>query len=464
MLVTNKKRNSVMMKANMDVIMREEVRDGTTYLVGPTVMIKVGVWNGAFYPGEQLELSTLGWNGRPICIWHPETESGVETTANQPEMIKSNIGAIYNALFDDEKLKAEVWIDKEKLRAVAPEVLTSIENNEMLEVSTGLFVQAREEAGDFKGKPYDKVVVNYMPDHLALLPGKVGACSIADGAGFPRFNSQNLEDKGLSKAWNWLKKQLTANKLSHEQIRDDLSDALQTAHNADWLWIQQVDDEEVIYELEFKDQPDVLLKRKYKVENDSIVLDMEVFEVEKTVLYQIKNSQPEQKEQAMEEKEKLVNALIANEKSAFGEDDRVALMGMDEGVLKKIATNEETPEPKAPAKEEPKEEPKAEPKTEPAPVTNEKIDIEAIKKEATADAIKAVKAELAANQAAPIRDRLKANTQCLLSNDALDTMDETSLRSVEAMLGSTNYGGAGGGQTIVDNGGIDDPEEAFPVK
>src|SRR5690606_20175922 len=44
--------------------------------------------------------------------------------------------------------------------------------------------------GELNGKPYTAKQVNLRPDHVALLPGEVGACSIADGCGAPRINSQ----------------------------------------------------------------------------------------------------------------------------------------------------------------------------------------------------------------------------------------------------------------------------------
>ena len=54
---------------------------------------------------------------------------------------------------------------------------------EMMEVSTGLFSEIEPKPGVFKGRHYKGVVRNLRPDHLAILPDSIGACSIADGAG-----------------------------------------------------------------------------------------------------------------------------------------------------------------------------------------------------------------------------------------------------------------------------------------
>jgi hypothetical protein len=69
-----------------------------------------------------------------------------------------------------------------------PEVRDAIANGVMLEVSTGLMLDMTADEGMFNNVKYKGKAVNHLPDHLALLPGEVGACSIKDGAGFPRIN------------------------------------------------------------------------------------------------------------------------------------------------------------------------------------------------------------------------------------------------------------------------------------
>ena len=53
-----------------------------------------------------------------------------------------------------------------------------------MELSTGLFTDNDETAGvSPKGRNYEAVARNHRPDHMAVLPDQVGACSINDGCG-----------------------------------------------------------------------------------------------------------------------------------------------------------------------------------------------------------------------------------------------------------------------------------------
>ena len=82
-------------------------------------------------------------------------------------------------------------MDIEKLKIVSPETFAKIQNGNLIEVSVGIFTDNEDAEGDWNGEKYLAVAHNYRPDHLALLPGEVGACSINDGCGL-RVNSENV--------------------------------------------------------------------------------------------------------------------------------------------------------------------------------------------------------------------------------------------------------------------------------
>ena len=63
-----------------------------------------------------------------------------------------------------------------------------------MEVSTGLFTENVQANGVFGGKAYHAIATNYRPDHLAILPDQIGACSIEDGAGLLRVNVKNRDE------------------------------------------------------------------------------------------------------------------------------------------------------------------------------------------------------------------------------------------------------------------------------
>lgn len=169
--------------------MRAESLDGKHYLVGPVVMIREGVWNDILYTGDELSKFAEAWNGRPVTVKHPE-KAGKRVSANQPDLKRVDIGVVYNTSYEAPRLKGELWLEMSKLRKLNPQLAGRVEAGKPIEVSTGLFLEASVQSGEWQGKPYSAISKNYRPDHLALLPDEKGACSWEAGAGFPRTNSK----------------------------------------------------------------------------------------------------------------------------------------------------------------------------------------------------------------------------------------------------------------------------------
>lgn len=173
---------------------RHETLDGKDYLAVPMAMLTEGVHAGSngplFYPREELSKTPGVWNMKPLVVYHP-TQNGQGVSACTPAVIETRaIGIVMNSLFDN-KLRAEAWIDPIKCKKVDERVLNSVNKGEMVEVSTGLFTDNEQVEGEFNGKKYVAIARNYRPDHLAILPDKKGACSIADGAGLLQLNEAN---------------------------------------------------------------------------------------------------------------------------------------------------------------------------------------------------------------------------------------------------------------------------------
>lgn len=171
--------------------MRIEIKDleGRDHFVVPTVMITEGVHHGSqgpvFYPIEELRQSVPFWNGKPVVVYHPSMY--VSQWAGDPAIFnQQKVGTIFNTRLDGKRLKAEAWIDVERVKRVDQRVLDAIHNRQMMEVSTGLVFAGNDQHGVFNGKHYQTVAHNLKPDHLAILPDQLGACSIADGAGLVR--------------------------------------------------------------------------------------------------------------------------------------------------------------------------------------------------------------------------------------------------------------------------------------
>ena len=134
------------------------------------------------------------------------------------------MGQLFNARYEDGRIKAELWIDTAKAGKIAPDVLSLLQAGRPLELSTGLFLDEEPTAGTWQGEEYTGVVRNFRADHVALLPGGTGACSWDDGCGAPRLN-RDRGDKGLirvllSKLGSALG--LGGNEASHEDVRHRL--------------------------------------------------------------------------------------------------------------------------------------------------------------------------------------------------------------------------------------------------
>lgn len=169
---------------------RMEKSDGREYLVAPVVALVEGVVNGEFISAEELSRYTDAWNGIPLPIGHP-MEGDMPISANNPALADYHVGKFYNAHCDGTRLRGEVWLDVEKAKSLggeALEVLNRLMEGKPLEVSTAYFRDLVPEEGKFNGKDYGGVQKNLRPDHLALLPSDIGACSWTDGCGCPRTN------------------------------------------------------------------------------------------------------------------------------------------------------------------------------------------------------------------------------------------------------------------------------------
>lgn len=339
--------------ANFTGITRNDTFDGKDYLVAPMIMIVEGVLPGSFgplyYPAEELSKTPAVWNMKPIVVEHPSC-NGVGISACDPDVIRTRgVGLIMNAMFEDGKLKAEAWIDKAKAEIVDNRIIEAIENNEMMELSTGLFTDTESIKGEFNGKKYESIARNYRPDHLALLPESTGACSVADGAGFLRLNEAHdgvevsVSSFDSKKAVLFFEenkehigkqiRDLIENEISHSQIWQLIHSKLRDTITGDDVWVDEVFDTFFIY----SDGPQ-LYKQSYSVNDGKVTFIGSREAVTREVVFKtedgsVLNNTNIRKDVNMKDK---VDALIANALTHWTEADRKTLMRMDEAVLSKM--------------------------------------------------------------------------------------------------------------------------------
>jgi hypothetical protein len=293
------KRNTFQsLTANFSGKVRHDTMEGRPYLVAPMIMAVVGILNGSegplYYPEEELSKTPAVWNYKPIVVYHPQI-NGKGVSACDPDIISNRkVGVIMKTKFEDNKLKAEAWLEEDRLKIVDNRILDALETGKVMELSTGVFTDNEVGEGEYNGKTYWATARNYRPDHLALLPDQVGACSVEDGAGLLRLNEEASSGTGL------LAKAARA-------FLDVMNEGDETKDN------------------------DGATNEPKKGEGDGIGTDDGDGDLKSN-----------QKGDKGMDKKAIVDSLIKN--SGWAEEDREFLMGLDEAQLKKIVppkTNQE---------------------------------------------------------------------------------------------------------------------------
>ncbi len=190
---------------------KEITHGGRRYLVSPVVALREGILNDVMVSAAEFGKFASSWQGRPVPIAHPKAD-GLPTSANTPDIWANDVlGHLWNVAVDGGALKGEIWIDLDKAQMMgerAATIINRLRSGDAMEVSTGYFCEMEATPGTWSGKAYGGIARNIRPDHLALLPDEIGACSWADGCGTPRINerSDSMDELGLFQRFlGWLK-------------------------------------------------------------------------------------------------------------------------------------------------------------------------------------------------------------------------------------------------------------------
>lgn len=354
----------------------DTIHQGQAYKIVPVIMMVEGVLNGSRGPllhtAEEFGKFPESWNGIPVVINHPQ-EGANFISANSPSIVDNGVvGRIYNTHVDGNRLKAEAWLDTTKLGIVSDVTANAISANEILEVSVGVYTEEEDVTGDWNGTQYNAIARNHRPDHLALLPGGIGACSVEAGCGI-RANSKNK--KGGQSVENRLEvmtslrnEGFTIHPIvdnSSQGLREKLDCLRELVGTLDipgtdttrgsWNYLEEAYDDYLIYSNSNADG-ETYYKRNYQfsVETEKAEFTSEPVEVKKKIEYEtvmqtngltrtkFKKEEVMAKERCTPCVEKKVNALIANKLSKFEETDRTWLEVLEESVLDKMVPEEVT--------------------------------------------------------------------------------------------------------------------------
>jgi hypothetical protein len=200
---------SLMVGSSDASLIRTETLAGREYTVVPCIALVEGVLQGAnstepeFAAAAEFGRFPQGWNGRPVVLRHPQI-NGVFVSASLPTIFEDfHMGSLFNSKLEDKKLKTEAWLDNARILELGGEfleTLTALQNGDVINVSVGAFIETRAAHGTYGGKQYQSRWDTVVPDHLALLPDELGACSVADGCGTNRVASaavQPIETRSL---------------------------------------------------------------------------------------------------------------------------------------------------------------------------------------------------------------------------------------------------------------------------
>lgn len=359
--------------------LRRVEHQGRQHLVVPVVMMVEGVHCGShgaiFHPAEELGRFTASWDGIPVTIDHPSDDNGQGISANSPQVIDRDVvGRVYNTYMDGDKLKGEVWLDEQRLIAVAPNAYHAIDQEEPVEVSVGVFSDQQNEQGEYEGEQYVAIARNHRPDHLALLPDAQGACSWEDGCGI-RLNQkkggqmtkkkkeqndvgnlQSLKDNAVLQGYAVSPLE---NRTGYTELAGIIQRRLDNMDNGEKThWLQELYENEFIYRVDQRDNNAMYFRQPYSVpEEGTVSFEGEPTRVQRKVEYvevtQNNQNHESKNEESMKKKqvnnnqccEEKVDRLIANEQTIFTDKHKEWLLQQNEETIDLFFPKEETQAP-----------------------------------------------------------------------------------------------------------------------
>lgn len=372
-MLTNKSYNIQDNQTITGYTVKETTHQEKKHLVVPVTMIVEGVLNGSNGPllhlAEDFGKFPEAWNGIPVVVNHPAI-NGQNVSANSPEVIEAEkVGTVYNSRIENNCLKAEVWLEETKLAIVSPDTFSAIGLKQSIEVSVGVFTEYDASPGTYNGIEYTAIARNHRPDHLALLPGGVGACSIADGCGIRVNSKKKGEENEMSVITNEQRQQYNQMRYLIRGIVDNstggLKEKLDELRNlvnsldvpstetipGTYHYLEEAYDTYLVYEKYGNNGEEKYLKQGYQilVDGSGAAFVGDPIQVEKKIEYEavvqtnnlfIRVKPPKSKSMENEKctpcVKTRVDALIANIASKFTEEDRTVLETLSESVLDRM--------------------------------------------------------------------------------------------------------------------------------
>ncbi len=358
---------------NTNYSIRREQLNGVDHIVVPVIMMVEGVHSGSHGPilhlAEELGRFPESWDGIPVTIGHPVV-GGQYVSANSPAVLQDwSVGRIFNTHIAGSALRAEAWLDEVTLERVSGATLGRINNGEVIEVSIGIFSDEEMVPGTWNTEEYVAIARNHRPNHLALLPDEVGACSIADGCGI-RVNKQEKTKVGQEKFIVNTENQtevlkevnrigFSVNELGYGEVREKIGSAVYGLDgNGLDHYVEEIYADYFVY-TQFNNRIEPrqkkLYKQTYSIDNSGeVTLVGDPTNVKREISYlpvpttnggkKVERLIKKNSSMCTECVKKLADELIVNKNTAWAETDREYLESQSEEQLEKMT-------PTAPVKE-----------------------------------------------------------------------------------------------------------------
>lgn len=334
---------------------------GKDHWILPVIMMVEGVHSGSggplLYTAEELGKFASAWDGTAVVINHPSSEDGTPISANNPDGVGQVVGRLFNTRMEGVKLKSEAWVDIDTLEQVSPEAYTYIKDEKALEVSIGVYSEEVNKQGVFNNEEYRAVAQNLRPDHLALLPGAVGACSWDDGCGVRTNKQKDNEVKNLKtlSSKELLEEGVSIHLISNEAGYREVIRTIQRMldlldSNGRYYYLDEIYETYIVYRVETSETQDTsYYRRDYAAQEDgTIEFTTAPVQVRKEVTFVVMESgklkrtnfnNNHKSEKNMKNSKccpEKVAALIANTASRFTDEDKEWLSTFDEKQLESM--------------------------------------------------------------------------------------------------------------------------------
>jgi len=213
-------------------------------IIGEAVLLGMGYEYAELASRQLIENFAQRWNDVPVVVYHTwDSAKEIET------ITASLVGRIYNpkilyggiedaelpyGKYESEepiRLLVELHIEEAQLlkQKKGKETFDRILKGEIIEVSTGYYLtDYLWQRGKFNNKEFGGIQIKADPDHLAILPDRIGAYSIEQGGGLNRSNQEGgilplitNKEKGVV---SMNKQRLLTNKTFSEAVVNAMTD------------------------------------------------------------------------------------------------------------------------------------------------------------------------------------------------------------------------------------------------